>query len=162
MPADMLSYALLQATPIDKDNESEETTMKKSATGSPRRHALLFFLGMMISLVFGIQLGWQLSAHYAVQEQQISRPSQLLPGCMNHSPFHICKPRALAWTDALSQISAKLRPHSRMTGYTPKYQPTNPMLHGKRFSPREADSLDTLSWHPAAPGWLFSINCIVW
>jgi hypothetical protein len=82
----MPSYTSLQAASKDQEDEDYEVPLTNTATGPPRRYFLLFFICMMASLVFGVDMGWQLSAHYATKEQHLSRPSGLLSGYMNYRP----------------------------------------------------------------------------
>lgn len=64
----MPSYTPLQAASKGPENEAYgEVTVTNPATGFSRRYLLLFFLCMMASLVFGVDVGWHLSAHYAAQ-----------------------------------------------------------------------------------------------
>lgn len=128
----MPSYTPLQAASKNQEDEGyEEVAVTNPATGISRRQLILFLLCMTASLVFGVDLGWQLGAHYATKEEQLSRASGLLSGCMKLSTFHICITTPCLKTYSSLQISAELRQLLHMTGYTPKFQLTNPTLHGK-------------------------------
>lgn len=83
-------YTPLQAVSKNQEDKAyeEEVAVTNPATGISRRQLILVLLCMTASLVFGVDLGWQLSAHYAAKEQQLSRPSGLLSGCMKLSTFH--------------------------------------------------------------------------
>ena len=83
----MPSYTPLQAAPKNQEDEGyeEEVAVTNPATCISRQQLILFLLCMTASLVFGVDLGWQLGAHYTAKEQQLSRPSGLLSGCMKPS-----------------------------------------------------------------------------
>lgn len=82
----MPSYTPLQAASKNQDEGyEEEVAVTNPAMGISRRQLVLFLLCMTVSFVFGVDLGWQLSAHYTAKEQQLSRPSGLLSGCMKPS-----------------------------------------------------------------------------
>lgn len=84
----MPSYALLSAAAKDEEEGDKKLAVKTPVTG-PCRGYFLVFLSVFTSLVFGVNIGWQLSAHYIAKEQYLSQSSGLLSGCMKPSAFHV-------------------------------------------------------------------------
>ncbi|QGA15017.1 hypothetical protein EYB26_002673 [Talaromyces marneffei] len=75
----MVFYAPLQAAAIDQENEDyDKVAVRTPRIGISRRYLLLFFLCMMASLVFGVDLGWQLGSYYTAKEQQLYQSLGLL------------------------------------------------------------------------------------